>query len=187
MPDTSLKPFSDLNKPPGIFILRYRQESDLNENQAAGQGKTPLTLLGELKLKLASADGNSGSQNLFRKGKPAVYRKLTEEAAEVWMAWRFESGEDLALEISQLWYYLILLSFYSPEDNTEAEGLFRKLESGLLEEADSEQPAKSLIHACSDLVCGAKAFPAALSEILRHSLKLAGSKRIQLTDIFSHL
>jgi len=159
----------------------------LTDNQPAGQGKTPLTLLGELKLKLTNENGTSGSQKLFRKGKPAVYRKLSEEAAEVWMAWRFETGEDLALEISQLWYYLILLSFYSPEDNAAASSLFRDLESGLLEEPESEQPAKSLIHSCSDLICGAREYPEVLSEVLRHSLKLAGTKRIQLTDIFSHL
>lgn len=43
---------------------------------------------------------------LFEKGPHAIGKKLVEEAAETWMAARYEGREDLALEISQVLYYL---------------------------------------------------------------------------------
>jgi phosphoribosyl-ATP pyrophosphohydrolase len=39
-------------------------------------------------------------------GVHSIGKKIIEEAAEVWMAAEYESDEDLALEISQLIYYL---------------------------------------------------------------------------------
>lgn len=38
-------------------------------------------------------------------GVHAIGKKLVEEAAEVWMAARFESKEQVALEVSQLLYH----------------------------------------------------------------------------------
>lgn len=43
---------------------------------------------------------------LFEKGPHAIGKKLVEEAAETWMAARYEGRDDLALEISQVLYYL---------------------------------------------------------------------------------
>jgi phosphoribosyl-ATP pyrophosphohydrolase len=43
---------------------------------------------------------------LFEKGAHAIGKKLVEEAAETWMAARYEGRDDLALEISQVMYYL---------------------------------------------------------------------------------
>jgi phosphoribosyl-ATP pyrophosphohydrolase len=40
------------------------------------------------------------------RGVHSIGKKIIEEAAEVWMAAEYESDEDLALEISQLIYYL---------------------------------------------------------------------------------
>jgi phosphoribosyl-ATP pyrophosphohydrolase len=43
---------------------------------------------------------------LFEGGAHAIGKKLVEEAAESWMAARYESREDLALELSQVLYYV---------------------------------------------------------------------------------
>jgi len=43
---------------------------------------------------------------LFEKGSHGIGKKLVEEAAESWMAARFEGREDLALELSQVLYYV---------------------------------------------------------------------------------
>lgn len=43
---------------------------------------------------------------LFEGGAHAIGKKLVEEAAESWMAARYESRENLALELSQVLYYV---------------------------------------------------------------------------------
>jgi phosphoribosyl-ATP pyrophosphohydrolase len=43
---------------------------------------------------------------LFEKGAHGIGKKLVEEAAESWMAARFESRESLAQELSQVLYYV---------------------------------------------------------------------------------
>ena len=43
---------------------------------------------------------------LFEKGAHAIGKKLVEEAAEAWMAARYESREALAQELSQVLYYV---------------------------------------------------------------------------------
>ena len=43
---------------------------------------------------------------LFEKGAHGIGKKLVEEAAESWMAARFESRDALALELSQVLYYV---------------------------------------------------------------------------------
>ena len=43
---------------------------------------------------------------LFERGPHAIGKKLVEEAAESWMAARYESVDDLALELSQVLYYV---------------------------------------------------------------------------------
>jgi len=48
----------------------------------------------------------SGTTELFRGGAHAIGKKLVEEAAESWMAARYESPDDLALELSQVLYYV---------------------------------------------------------------------------------
>ncbi len=51
----------------------------------------------------------SGTTRLFEKGAHAIGKKLVEEAAESWMAARFEGREDLALELSQVLYYVAVM------------------------------------------------------------------------------
>jgi phosphoribosyl-ATP pyrophosphohydrolase len=43
---------------------------------------------------------------LFEKGAHAIGKKLVEEAAESWMAARYEGQEATALELSQVLYYV---------------------------------------------------------------------------------
>jgi phosphoribosyl-ATP pyrophosphohydrolase len=43
---------------------------------------------------------------LFEKGAHGIGKKLVEEAAESWMAARFETREETALELSQVLYYV---------------------------------------------------------------------------------
>ncbi len=43
---------------------------------------------------------------LFEKGAHGIGKKLVEEAAESWMAARFETQDALSLELSQVLYYV---------------------------------------------------------------------------------
>jgi len=43
---------------------------------------------------------------LFKKGAHGIGKKLVEEAAESWMAARFETKQETAEELSQLLYYV---------------------------------------------------------------------------------
>lgn len=47
-----------------------------------------------------------GTTALFEAGTHGIGKKLVEEAAESWMAARYESDEELALELSQVLYYV---------------------------------------------------------------------------------
>jgi len=59
-------------------------------------------------LEAAARDRPTGSRTveLLDAGVHAIGKKVVEEAAEVWLAAEYESGTDLALEISQLLYHL---------------------------------------------------------------------------------
>jgi len=61
---------------------------------------------------------------LFEKGTHAIGKKLVEEAAESWMAARYETKEDLALELSQVLYYVAVLM---AEKDITLEGVYEKL------------------------------------------------------------
>ena len=43
---------------------------------------------------------------LFEKGSHGIGKKLVEEAAEAWMAARYEGKDALAMELSQVLYYV---------------------------------------------------------------------------------
>ena len=59
--------------------------------------------LGEI---VRTRPAGSNTSELLAGGVHSIGKKIIEEAAEVWMAAEYESDEDLALEISQLIYYL---------------------------------------------------------------------------------
>ena len=67
-------------------------------------------LWAELGEKLQSADPNSGTVSLINSGVHAIGKKIMEEAGEVWIAAEYQSDQELALEISQLLYYLQVLA-----------------------------------------------------------------------------
>jgi len=63
-------------------------------------------------------EGKSTTE-LFKKGSHGIGKKLVEEAAESWMAARFEGKEALAMELSQTLYYIACMmaeNGLSPED-----------------------------------------------------------------------
>lgn len=62
-------------------------------------------LFAELKEKVAGQDSESGTVREVAKGPHFIGKKLSEEAAEVWMAACFEGRERTAEEISQLLYH----------------------------------------------------------------------------------
>ena len=59
-------------------------------------------LFSELKAKAAAADPESGTVKELAKGTHFIGKKITEEAAEVWIAAEYEGQDRTAEEISQL-------------------------------------------------------------------------------------
>ena len=72
--------------------------------------KTFEELWQEIESKLANKDPDSGSVKLVSAGVHQIGKKIMEEAGEVWLAAEHQSNSDLALEISQLIYYLQLIA-----------------------------------------------------------------------------
>ena len=72
--------------------------------------KTFEELWQEIESKLANKDPDSGSVKLVSAGVHEIGKKIMEEAGEVWLAAEHQSNSDLALEISQLIYYLQLIA-----------------------------------------------------------------------------
>jgi len=68
-------------------------------------------------------EGKSTTE-LFKKGPHGIGKKLVEEAAESWMAARFETQDDLALELSQVLYYVAVMM---AEKNLSLEEVYKKL------------------------------------------------------------
>lgn len=64
----------------------------------------------ELGIKIAKADQSSGTVALINSGVHSIGKKIMEEAGEVWIAAEYQSNDELALEISQLIYYLQVLA-----------------------------------------------------------------------------
>ena len=64
----------------------------------------------EISQKIESNDATSGTVSLVNQGVHAIGKKIIEEAGEVWIAAEYQSDEQLALEISQLIYYLQVLA-----------------------------------------------------------------------------
>lgn len=73
--------------------------------------------------KVEMPEGKSTTE-LFRKGAHGIGKKLVEEAAESWMAARFETKDDLALELSQVLYYVAVMM---AEKDLGLEEVYQKL------------------------------------------------------------
>ena len=66
----------------------------------------------------------SSTTELFAGGAHAIGKKLVEEAAESWMAARYESQAELALELSQVLYYVACMM---AERQIALEDVYQKL------------------------------------------------------------
>jgi phosphoribosyl-ATP pyrophosphohydrolase len=86
--------------------------------------KTFEDLFTELKEKAAKADPNSGTVKQLQKGTHAIGKKVVEEAAEVWMACEFQSKDEAAEEISQLFYHLQVMMI---DQKLELEDIYKFL------------------------------------------------------------
>ena len=71
--------------------------------------KTFDDLFAELSDKAATRPTGSGTVRELDAGVHAIGKKIVEEAAEVWMAAEYETGDRTAEEISQLLYHLQVL------------------------------------------------------------------------------
>lgn len=81
--------------------------------------KTFDQLFAELSQKVEDRADGSGTVAAVDAGVHHIGKKIVEEAAEVWMAARYESLDDTAEEISQLIYHLqvmMLAKGLKPED-----------------------------------------------------------------------
>ena len=65
-----------------------------------------------------------GTTELFKKGPHGIGKKLVEEAAESWMAARFESHDAQCLELSQVLYYVAVMM---AEKGIKLEEVYAKL------------------------------------------------------------
>ena len=61
---------------------------------------------------------------LFEMGAHAIGKKLVEEAAESWMAARYEGSDALALELSQVLYYVACMM---AEKGVSPEEVYKRL------------------------------------------------------------
>ena len=86
--------------------------------------KTPEILWKEIEAKLASNDSTSGTVALLNQGVHAIGKKLLEEAGESWMAAEYQSKDDLALELSQLLYYILVIA---KAKDISLEDIYKKL------------------------------------------------------------
>lgn len=68
--------------------------------------KTFEDLFTELTERAATRPEGSGTVALLDRGVNAIGKKVVEEAAEVWMAAKHETDDELAMEISQVIYHL---------------------------------------------------------------------------------
>ena len=86
--------------------------------------KTFEELFAELNKKAEAGDPNSGTVKELQKGTHFIGKKIVEEAAEVWMAAKFETDDDTALEISQLLYHLQVMMI---DQGLSLEDIYKKL------------------------------------------------------------
>lgn len=67
--------------------------------------KTFESLFEELTAKSADLPEGSATTHALTEGMHFIGKKVIEEAGEVWLAGEYQSDDELAEEISQLWYW----------------------------------------------------------------------------------
>ena len=81
-------------------------------------------LFAELKDKASKADPKSGTVKELEKGTHFIGKKIVEEAAEVWMACEYETQDEAAEEISQLFYHSLVMMI---DQGLELEDIYKFL------------------------------------------------------------
>lgn len=147
-------------------------------------GKDLQSLLTDLKDKLERKDPSSSTVRLVARGKTAVMIKLIEEAAEIWMAFRFESDTDLALEISQYWYYLMVLGLL-----TEESGWSDRVAAWPLNQTtDGNGSPKKLVQETAALAIHSGSItPGDLEKLFHLSWEVGKQKQLSLSSVYAHL
>lgn len=82
------------------------------------------SLFAELTQLNVSRPGGSGTARLLDLGVHEIGKKVLEEAGEVWLAAEHQSEKELAVEISQLLYYLQVLMI---SKNLKLEDIYENL------------------------------------------------------------
>ncbi|NUQ81120.1 MAG: hypothetical protein HUU10_05860 [Bacteroidetes bacterium] len=143
------------------------------------------SLLAELQDKIARNDPASSTVKLISGGKPAVLIKLVEESSEIWMAYRFETQNDLALELSQYWYYLLVLGLILQEP-----GWANRISSWPLKTPlkDETVTPKKLVQETASLAIRSGSFGADDLERLFHlSWEIGQQRELSLSAVLAHL
>ena len=78
----------------------------------------------ELDRKIAAQDVASNSVALINAGVHEIGKKILEEAGEVWLAAEYQGQRELALELSQLLYYIQVLA---KARNISVEDIYREI------------------------------------------------------------
>ncbi len=78
----------------------------------------------ELDRKIAAQDVASNSVALINAGVHEIGKKILEEAGEVWLAAEYQGQKELALELSQLLYYIQVLA---KARNISVEDIYREI------------------------------------------------------------
>lgn len=152
--------------------------------------KTCSTLYIELLDKVNDKSGKSGTAQLVQKGKIPISKKLVEEAAEVWMASKFESKDHLALEISQFWYYLMVYAINSQIPSPKMLDLLQEIDQKEWSMNDIDKVEKSIIHTTVEMVISE---PDPMKEfnqiqlIFKYAIALAKHKNINKNLIYQYL
>ena len=93
-----------------------------------------------------------GTTELFKKGPHGIGKKLVEEAAESWMAARFESRDAQCLELSQVLYYVAVMMAEKGLTLEEVNTLIRRIQGKLVAQTymmiEYDCPSELLSKAC---------------------------------------
>ncbi len=132
-----------------------------------------------LRQRRAEVPPESGSARLLSEGLPRILSKLNEETFEVVLALEHQSADDVALEVSQAFYYLLCLAVYLEEP---FDSLLLAEEAEALPQ-DRHELAKKLCHAAA-LLCHTPCLGTlnAMPRLLRQALRLAGATERNMFD-----
>lgn len=148
-------------------------------------GKDLQSLLTDLKEKIKRQDTDSSTVRLVAKGKAAVLIKLVEESAEIWMAFRFESDHDLALEISQYWYYLLVLGLLINDSGWS--GRVASWPLNHLVDDSGVSPKKLVQETAALAIHSGEITPDDIEKLFHLSWEVGKQKQLSLSSVYAHL